>query len=119
MICLVRKRRVGAPTKNREREPGRGPKPTQQHRDVTATVTATRVIMSTIRAMRTTDLLRITTTNLDPFTETYAISFYLEYLTRWPDLCRVIEGVDGEIEGYSACHPSSLPSSSLRFFFFP
>ncbi|KAK3217323.1 hypothetical protein GRF29_1g2724149 [Pseudopithomyces chartarum] len=56
--------------------------------------------MSTIRAMRTTDLLRLTTTNLDPFTETYGISFYLEYLTKWPDLCRVIEGVDGEIEGY-------------------
>lgn len=52
--------------------------------------------------MRTTDLLRLTTTNLDPFTETYGISFYLEYLTKWPDLCRVIEGVDGEIEGYSA-----------------
>lgn len=60
--------------------------------------------MSTIRTMRTTDLLRITTTNLDPFTETYGIGFYLEYLTKWPDLCRVIEGVDGEIEGYSTPH---------------
>ncbi len=63
--------------------------------------------------MRTTDLLRITTTNLDPFTETYGISFYLEYLTKWPDLCRVIEGVDGEIEGYSAF---SFPSSSFLSF---
>ncbi|KAJ4286077.1 N-alpha-acetyltransferase 20 [Kalmusia sp. IMI 367209] len=50
--------------------------------------------------MHTTDLLRITTTNLDPLTETYGISFYLEYLTKWPDLCRVIEGIDGDIEGY-------------------
>ena len=76
--------------------------------------------MSTIRAMRTSDLLRITTTNLDPFTETYNIGFYLEYLTKWPDLCRVIEGIDGEIEGYSASlqllpHPSSpMPSSSQQ-----
>ena len=57
--------------------------------------------MSTIRPMRAADLLRITTTNLDHLTETYNISFYLEYLTKWPDLCRVIEGIDGEIEGYS------------------
>lgn len=58
--------------------------------------------MSSIRTMRMSDLLRLTTTNLDPFTETYNIGFYLEYLTKWPDLCRVIEGADGEIEGYSA-----------------
>lgn len=57
--------------------------------------------MSTIRAMRADDLLRITTCNLDPLTETYNIGFYLEYLTKWPELCRVLEGADGEIEGYS------------------
>jgi N-terminal acetyltransferase B complex catalytic subunit len=61
--------------------------------------------MSTIRPMRATDLLRITTTNLDHLTETYNISFYLEYLTKWPDLCRVIEGIDGQIEGYSTLFP--------------
>jgi N-terminal acetyltransferase B complex catalytic subunit len=55
--------------------------------------------------MRATDLLRITTTNLDHLTETYNISFYLEYLTKWPDLCRVIEGIDGQIEGYSTLFP--------------
>jgi N-terminal acetyltransferase B complex catalytic subunit len=64
--------------------------------------------MSTIRPMRASDLLRITTTNLDHLTETYNISFYLEYLTKWPDLCRVIEGIDGQIEGYSASPPLSL-----------
>ncbi|KAF2440263.1 acyl-CoA N-acyltransferase [Karstenula rhodostoma CBS 690.94] len=63
--------------------------------------------MSSIRTMRMSDLLRLTTTNLDPFTETYNIGFYLEYLTKWPDLCRVIEGVDGEIEGYT-CPPPAV-----------
>ncbi|KAF2692013.1 acyl-CoA N-acyltransferase [Lentithecium fluviatile CBS 122367] len=68
--------------------------------------------MSTIRPMRVADLLRITTTNLDPLTETYNISFYLEYLTKWPDLCRVIEGIDGEIEGYILGKLESSPFTS-------
>jgi N-terminal acetyltransferase B complex catalytic subunit len=70
--------------------------------------------MSTIRPMRAPDLLRITTTNLDPLTETYNISFYLEYLTKWPDLCRVIEGINGGIEGYSTPRPLSQQSRSYR-----
>ena len=75
--------------------------------------------MSTIRPMRASDLLRMSTTNLDHLTETYNIGFYEEYLTKWPDLCRIIEGVDGEIEGYSASFsipyppPSSPPPSPL------
>lgn len=60
--------------------------------------------------MTPTDLFRLSTTNLDYLTETYNISFYLEYLTKWPHLCRVIEGRDGEIEGYS----TSLTSSSVK-----
>lgn len=56
--------------------------------------------------MRPNDLLRISTTNLDHLTETYNIGFYLEYLTKWPELCQVIEGVDGEIEGYSMLFPT-------------
>ncbi|KAH9863384.1 hypothetical protein IAQ61_009661 [Plenodomus lingam] len=56
--------------------------------------------MATIRPMRPNDLLRISCTNLDHLTETYNIGFYLDYLTKWPELCQVIEGTDGEIEGY-------------------
>ncbi|KAF1838575.1 n-acetyltransferas-like protein [Decorospora gaudefroyi] len=56
--------------------------------------------MATIRPMEPTDLLRISATNLDHLTETYNIGFYLEYLTKWPELCQVIEGIDGEIQGY-------------------
>lgn len=57
--------------------------------------------MATIRPMRPTDLLRVSECNLDHLTETYNIGFYLEYLTKWPELCQIIEGMDGEIEGYS------------------
>lgn len=53
--------------------------------------------------MRADDLLKIGTCNLDHLTETYHADFYLQYLTQWPDLCRVIEGPDGKIEGYSEC----------------
>ncbi|KAF1913943.1 n-acetyltransferas-like protein [Ampelomyces quisqualis] len=56
--------------------------------------------MATIRPMRPNDLLLISSTNLDHLTETYNISFYMEYLTKWPELCQVIEGPDGNIEGY-------------------
>lgn len=63
--------------------------------------------MATIRPMRPDDLLRISCTNLDHLTETYHISFYLQYLTKWPELCQVIEGIDGKIEGYSTPIPSA------------
>jgi N-terminal acetyltransferase B complex catalytic subunit len=65
--------------------------------------------------MRPADLLKISSTNLDHLTETYNIGFYLEYLTKWPDLCRLIEGVDGKIEGYSALRsPIPLNGFLLR-----
>nr|OQO28986.1 hypothetical protein B0A51_03568 [Rachicladosporium sp. CCFEE 5018] len=56
--------------------------------------------MSAIRPMTPMDLLRFNPCNLDHLTETYNISFYLEYFTRWPSLCKVIESSTGEIEAY-------------------
>jgi len=50
--------------------------------------------------MRSDDLFKFNTCNLDHLTETYNTGFYLEYLAKWPHLCRVIEGHDGKIEGY-------------------
>jgi len=47
------------------------------------------------------DLLSFNPCNLDHLTETYNIGFYMEYLTKWPELCQIIEGIDGQIEGYS------------------
>jgi len=67
--------------------------------------------MASIRPMTINDLFKISTTNLDHLTETYNVGFYLEYLTKWPDLCRVIEGVDGNIEGYSKVTTPSFEHS--------
>jgi N-terminal acetyltransferase B complex catalytic subunit len=63
--------------------------------------------------MRPNDLFRISTTNLDHLTETYNIGFYLEYLTKWPELCQIIEGIDGNIEGYSKPNPARPQSPKL------
>nr|VWO97690.1 Palmitoyltransferase PFA3 (EC (Protein fatty acyltransferase 3) [Ganoderma boninense] len=38
--------------------------------------------------------------NLDLWTETYAINFYLGYFCRWPDMCAVQETPQGRIMGY-------------------
>ena len=47
------------------------------------------------------DLLKFNQCNLDHLTETYNIGFYLDYFTRWPQLCLVLEDSHGQIEGYS------------------
>jgi hypothetical protein len=57
--------------------------------------------MSSMRAMHPMDLLKLEKVNLDPLTETYHIGFYLEYLAKWPHLCRVIVSRDDEVEAYS------------------
>ncbi|KAF1841650.1 n-acetyltransferas-like protein [Cucurbitaria berberidis CBS 394.84] len=71
--------------------------------------------MATIRPMLPEDLLRISSTNLDHLTETYNIGFYVEYLTKWPELCQIIEGIDGEIEGYSKLESSPYPSPTTPY----
>jgi ribosomal protein S18 acetylase RimI-like enzyme len=57
--------------------------------------------MSFVRPMSPMDLLKFNPCNLDHLTETYNIGFYLEYFTKWPSLCKVIESENGEIEAYS------------------
>jgi len=70
--------------------------------------------MSSIRPMSATDLFKFNQCNLDHLTETYNVGFYLEYLTKWPDLCKVIVGHDGRVEAYSKqallCAANHLPS---------
>ena len=61
--------------------------------------------MANVRPMTATDLLRFNPCNLDHLTETYNIGFYLEYFTRWPNLCKVIEDENGQIEAYSIESP--------------
>lgn len=38
----------------------------------------------------------------------YGISFYLTYLSRWPDLCSVQEAPSGRMMGYSSVSPPRL-----------
>lgn len=61
--------------------------------------------MASVRMMVPSDLLKFNTCNLDPLTETYSMSFYLEYFRRWPELCLVIEGPTKRIEAYSTFSP--------------
>lgn len=62
--------------------------------------------MTSLRAFRPTDLLRMNLTNLDPLTENYNIDFYMQYLIKWPSLFTVAEDQDGNIIGYSMTLPS-------------
>ncbi|KAJ1725790.1 N-acetyltransferase [Coemansia erecta] len=56
--------------------------------------------MSTIRRFRAMDMFNFNNVNLDLFTETYDISFYLSYLAQWPDLFTIAESADGSSMGY-------------------
>ncbi len=76
--------------------------------------------MSLLRPFRATDLFKFNNVNLDHWTETYSLSFYLSYLAQWPDLSflqtapasgRTMGYVIGKAEGHDP-NPSSLSSSS-------
>jgi len=46
------------------------------------------------------DIFRFNNVNLDPLTETYGLSFYLQYLAHWPEYFHVAEAPNGDIMGY-------------------
>ncbi|KAJ1307327.1 hypothetical protein OPQ81_001433 [Rhizoctonia solani] len=56
--------------------------------------------MSVLRPFRATDLLKFNNINLDVWTETYSISFYLSYLAKWPELCAAEISPSGKMMGY-------------------
>ncbi|KAJ2776285.1 N(alpha)-acetyltransferase 20, NatB catalytic subunit [Coemansia javaensis] len=56
--------------------------------------------MSALRRFRAMDLFRFNSVNLDRFTETYDLSFYLSYLSQWPDLFTLAESADGRMMAY-------------------
>ncbi|TRM59189.1 acyl-CoA N-acyltransferase [Schizophyllum amplum] len=56
--------------------------------------------MSVLRSFRATDLFKFNNINLDIWTETYNNTFYLSYLSRFPDLCCVQEAPSGRMMGY-------------------
>jgi N-terminal acetyltransferase B complex catalytic subunit len=66
-------------------------------------------------------LFSFNTVNLDHWTETYSISFYLSYLAVWPDLSYTQLSPSGRIMGYvigkaegSDPGPRSVPSSAFK-----
>lgn len=52
------------------------------------------------RRMVPRDLLLCNNVNLDYYTDNFNAAFYMDYLTRWPELCIVAESPDGCIAGY-------------------
>ncbi|XP_018649067.1 putative n-acetyltransferase [Schistosoma mansoni] len=47
--------------------------------------------MVTVRPFTCLDLLKFGNINLDIYTETYSIGFYLHYLAKWPEYMRALE----------------------------
>ncbi len=56
--------------------------------------------MSTQRRFSCFDLLKFNNVNLDPLTETYNMSFYLQYLAKWPQYCFNVNAAHGRPMGY-------------------
>uniref|UniRef100_U5EMW1 N-alpha-acetyltransferase 20 n=1 Tax=Corethrella appendiculata TaxID=1370023 RepID=U5EMW1_9DIPT len=56
--------------------------------------------MTTLRPFTCDDMFKFNKVNLDPLTETYCLSFYMQYLAHWPEFFQVAESPNGEIMGY-------------------
>eukprot|EP00835_Amoeboradix_gromovi_P006348 NODE_730_length_4741_cov_0.379362.p3 type:complete len:173 gc:universal NODE_730_length_4741_cov_0.379362:3674-4192(+) len=46
--------------------------------------------MATLRRFKATDIFDLSLINLDPLTENYNISFYLQYLSWWPNYNKIL-----------------------------
>ncbi|KAM0302658.1 hypothetical protein HYE67_009730 [Fusarium culmorum] len=67
--------------------------------------------MATFRRFRPDDVNKFSKCNLDPFTETYELNFYLQYHAKWPSLFQVCEDMDGNIVGYIMGKVESSPDA--------
>ncbi|EIE19634.1 catalytic subunit of N-acetyltransferase [Coccomyxa subellipsoidea C-169] len=56
--------------------------------------------MTTLRRFTCDDLFTFNSVNLDFFTETYNLPFYLQYLANWPEYCLMAEGAGQQAMGY-------------------
>ncbi|EEC46969.1 predicted protein [Phaeodactylum tricornutum CCAP 1055/1] len=56
--------------------------------------------MTTLRQFQLNDLLKFNQINLDVLTETYNGSFYMAYLSKWPESFVVAESPHGSLMGY-------------------
>lgn len=68
--------------------------------------------MANFRRFRPDDLNKLSKCNLDPFTETYELGFYMQYYAKWPSLFQVAEDQHGNIIGYSQRPPLPFPGLS-------
>lgn len=71
--------------------------------------------MSRLRPFRASDLFKFNRVNLDHFTETYSTSYYLSYLSLWPELCFIATPIseNSSSDAYgSSEHPSQTQSLS-------
>ncbi|KAH8235906.1 hypothetical protein KR032_010606 [Drosophila birchii] len=59
--------------------------------------------MTTLRPFTCDDLFKFNNVNFDPLTETYGLSFYTQYLAKWPEYFQLAESPSGQIMGYSKC----------------
>ncbi|KAL7813491.1 acyl-CoA N-acyltransferase [Trichoderma gracile] len=67
--------------------------------------------MTTFRRFRPDDVNKFSKCNLDPLTETYELSFYLQYYAKWPSLFQVCEDAEGNIVGYIMGKVESSPDA--------
>lgn len=56
--------------------------------------------MTSLRRFCCDDLFTFNNVNLDIFTETYNLPFYLQYLARWPEYCLMAEAPGRQAMGY-------------------
>nr|CAG4641244.1 EOG090X0ENV [Eulimnadia texana] len=56
--------------------------------------------MTTLRQFTCDDMFKFNHVNMDPLTETYGLTFYLQYLAHWPEYFEVAEAPGGELMGY-------------------
>ena len=57
--------------------------------------------MTTLRPFVCNDMFKFNNVNLDPLTETYGLSFYMQYLAHWPEYFQVAESPNQQIMAYS------------------
>ena len=56
--------------------------------------------MTTLRRFVASDLFKFNNINLDPLTETYSISSYLQYMAQWPSYFAVQQNHDNTLMAY-------------------
>ncbi|EDQ89790.1 uncharacterized protein MONBRDRAFT_16627 [Monosiga brevicollis MX1] len=56
--------------------------------------------MTTLRPFKADDLWAFNRVNLDPLTETYHMTFYLQYMYTWPEYFTVAESAAGTLMAY-------------------